>query len=358
MTSSSEATTDVEQTERAAPGGRLRALVATAARARTDLAILTGVVVVLALVPAVVSGQLLSVAVRMLLFALLGVAWNVMGGFAGQFSFGHAAFFGLGAYTTGVLLVDFGVSPWIGMAAGAVIAALYGALAGWLSFRYRLQGAYFALATFAFAEMLRLLVLRSDALGGAVGYRVPLLPEESWPMLQFPPDSPNYYLVVLGLLAGALLVTILVIRSTPGLLILAVRENEAAAEAAGVASTGYKVAAVALSAALTAIGGGFYLMFYFFVDPEIAFGARMSVEILLPAIIGGVGTIWGPAIGAVLLIGLGELATVLVRNPPTWLGFLDGRSGVDLIIFAVLLVMVILFLPRGVYGTFANQVRR
>jgi len=125
-----------------------------------------------------------------------------------------------------------------------------------------------------------------------------------------------------------------------------------------VSSTRYKVSTVALSAALTAVGGGFYLMFFFFIDPEIAFGPRLSVEILLPAIIGGVGTIWGPAIGAVLLIGLGELSTMLVRNPPAWLSFLDGRSGVDLIIFALLLIVVILFLPRGVYGTFVNRVHR
>jgi branched-chain amino acid transport system permease protein len=333
-------------------------VVATIRRSRADLAILVAVVVVLALVPAVVTGQLRSVAVRILLFGVLGVAWNVMGGFAGQFSFGHAAFFGLGAYTTGVLLVDFGISPWIGMVAGAVIAAAYGALEGWLSFRYKLQGAYFALATFAFAEMLRLFVLRSDALNAAVGYRVPLIAGSSWWMLQFPPDSAAYYYVVLGLLAGALAVVILLVRSTPGLFILAIRENEPAAEAAGVSSTRYKVSTVALSAALTAVGGGFYLMFFFFIDPEIAFGPRLSVEILLPAIIGGVGTIWGPAIGAVLLIGLGELSTLLVRDPPAWLSFLGGRSGVDLIVFALLLIVVILFLPKGVYGTFVNRVHR
>jgi len=339
-------------------GSRLSGLTATLLRSRTELAILLGMVVVLALMPAVVSGQLLTIAVRVLLFGLLGVAWNVMGGFAGQFSFGHAAFFGLGAYTTGVLLVEVGLSPWIGMAVGAVVAAIYGALEGWLSFRYKLQGAYFALATFAFAEMLRLFVLRSDALNGAVGYRVPLLPESSWWMLQFPPDSPNYYFVMLGLLTLALVVVILLVRSTPGLFILAIRENEPAAEAAGVSATKYKVTAVALSAAMTAVGGSFYLMFFFFIDPEIAFGPRLSVEILLPAIIGGVGTIWGPAIGAVLLIGLGELSTMLVRNPPAFLSFLDGRSGVDLLIFALLLIGIILFLPRGVYGTFANRVQR
>lgn len=341
-----------------APRPRMAGLRATVTRARSDLGMLLVVVAVLALVPVVVSGQLLSIAVRILLFGLLGVAWNVMGGFAGQFSFGHAAFFGLGAYTTGVLLVDFGVSPWIGMVAGAVVAALYGALEGWLSFRYRLQGAYFALATFAFAEMLRLFVLRSTAFKGAVGYRVPLLPASSWTMLQFPPDSPDYYLVMLGLLAGGLAVVILLVRSTRGLFILAIRENEPAAEAAGVASTRYKISAVALSAALTAVGGAFYLMFYFFIDPEIAFGPRLSVEILLPAIVGGVGTIWGPPVGAVLLIGLGELSTMLVRNPPAFLGFLDGRSGVDLIIYALLLIVVILFLPKGVYGTFANRVEQ
>lgn len=354
-------TDTVEVRDTAAPpgGGSLwDELTATVRRSRNDLLILLVVAVVLAFVPLFVTGQLQSVAVRILLFGLLGVAWNVMGGFAGQFSFGHAAFFGIGAYATGVLLVDFGISPWVGMAVGAVVAALYGALEGWLSFRYKLQGAYFALATFAFAEMLRLFTLRSEALNAAVGYRVPLLPEGSWAMLQFPPGSPNYYFTVLGLLAFVMAVVILLMRSTPGLFILAIRENEPAAEAAGVPSTRYKVGAVALSAALTAIGGSFYLQFFFFIDPEIAFGPRLSVEILLPAIIGGVGTIWGPAIGAVLLIGLGELSTMLVRDPPAFLSILDGRSGIDLIIFAVLLILVILFLPKGVYGTFVNRVHR
>lgn len=351
-------TTEVDEAPAAATGpDRLAGLRTTVRQSRSDLGILLIGVAVLAVVPAVLSGQLLSVAVRILLFGLLGVAWNVMGGFAGQFSFGHAAFFGLGAYTTGVLLVNFGVSPWIGMIAGAAVAGAYGALEGWLSFRYKLEGAYFALATFAFAEMLRLYVLRSDALNAAVGFRVPLS-EPSWWMLQFPADSPNYYFTILGLLAVVLVVAILLVRSTPGLFILAVRENEQAAEAAGVPATRYKILAVTTSAALTAIGGSFYLMFFFFIDPEIAFGPRLSVEILLPAIIGGVGTIWGPPIGAVLLIGLGELSTVLVRNPPAFLDVLQGRSGVDLIIYAVLLVVVILFLPKGVYGTFVNRVDR
>ncbi len=326
-------------------------------RSRNDLFILAGVIAVLAIVPAFVSGRTLGIAVRVLLFAVLGVAWNVMGGYAGQFSFGHAAFFGLGAYTTAVLLVDVGLSPWIGMMVGAVVAAAYGALAGWLSFRYKLQGAYFALATFAFAEMLRLFVLRFDPLNAAVGYRVPLTSGSSWWMLQFPPGSPNYYFVALGLLGLTLAIVMVLLKSRLGLFVIAVRENEPAAEAAGVSGTRYKVFAVAISAALTAVAGSFYLQFYFFIDPDIAFGPRLSVEILLPAIIGGIGTIWGPAIGSLILIGLGELSTSLVRDPPAMLSFIAGRSGVDLIIFAVLLIVVILFLPKGVYGTVAQRFR-
>lgn len=326
------------------------------AQVRRELLILGVVVAALATVPLFLSGSLRSVAVRVLLFAMLGVAWNVMGGLAGQFSFGHAAFFGIGAYTSAVLLVDVGWSPWIGMLAGALLAALFGALAGWLSFRYKLQGAYFALATFAFAEMLRLWVSRADALNAARGYRVPLLSESSWWMLQFPPESPNYYFTMLGLLAFSLGVVILFINSRTGLFVLATRENEDAAEAAGVDTTRFKVVAVALSSALTAMAGTFYVQFFFFIEPEIAFGPRLSVEILLPAIVGGVGTVWGPAVGAAILIPLGEVSARLVRDPPEFLAFIEGRSGVDLIIFALVLIVIIVFRPRGVYGSIRARV--
>lgn len=326
-------------------------MTSTLRRSRRDLAVLAAVIALLALVPLAVDGQLLSIAVRVLLFALLGAAWNVMGGFAGQFSFGHAAYFGIGAYTTAVLLTGPGWSPWIGAIVGAVLAAGYGALAGWLSFRYRLEGAYFALATFAFAEMLRLFVARFEPLNAAVGYRVPLRSGSSLGMLQFPAGSSAYYYVALGLLALTTAIVIIALKTRAGLFVLATRENEEAAEAAGVHTTRHKVLAVSASAALTAVGGAFYLMFYFFIDPQIAFGPQLSVEILLPAVIGGVGTIWGPVVGSAILIGLAEASAALVRNPPAALAFVEGRAGVDLIVYAILLIIVIIFLPQGVYGS-------
>lgn len=327
-------------------------------RSGRDLAVLGVVVALLAVVPLLVDGQLLSIAVRVVLFALLGAAWNVMGGFAGQFSFGHAAYFGIGAYTTAVLLTGPGLSPWIGAIVGAVLAAAYGALAGWLSFRYRLEGAYFALATFAFAEMLRLFVARYEPLNAAVGYRVPLRSGSSLGMLQFPAGSTAYFYVALVLLALTMVVVVVALRTRTGLFVLATRENEEAAEAAGVNTTRHKVLAVSGSAALTAVGGSFYLMFYFFVDPQIAFGPQLSIEILLPAVIGGVGTIWGPVVGSIILIGLAEASAALVRNPPAALGFVEGRAGVDLIVYAVLLIVVIVFLPKGVYGSVRERLAR
>jgi branched-chain amino acid transport system permease protein len=310
-----------------------------------------GVVVLLALpVPLLLStASELGIAVRLLLFALFGVAWNVMSGFAGQFSFGHAAYFGLGAYTSTYLLAVHDVSPWLGMAAGAAAAAAFGVVTGFLSFRYRLGGAYFALATFAFAELLRLLATRFDPIGASRGLRVPLLPESSLAMLQFPAGSSAYYYVILGLVAAALLVVIVLMRSRSGAYILAIRDDEEAAAASGVDVTRYKLFAVAISAAMTAVAGAFYAQFYFFIDPTIAFGPAVSVQILLPAIVGGVGTIWGPAIGGLVLGAIAEISGSLVRDPPPLLSFLDGRAGLDLMIYGAVLIAIILLLPRGLY---------
>lgn len=322
-----------------------------------DVAILVVATLVALPLPLLLSGAQQQVAVRVLLFALLGVSWNVMGGYAGQFSFGHAAYFGLGAYTSAFLLVELGVSPWIGMLAGAAVAAAFGALTGFLCFRYELKGAYFALATFAFAEMLRLVALNLDLVNRAVGFRVPLVDGPSLALLQFPPGSPAYFYVMLGLLVGTLLVVIAFIRSRTGHYVVAVREDESAAAAVGVDVTRTKVTAVALSAALAAVGGAFYVQFFFFIDPGLAFGSAMSVQILLPAIIGGVGTVWGPVIGAAVLVPLAEVTARLVRQPPGALAFLEGRSGLDLVIYGAVLILIILFVPHGIYGSLTRRAR-
>ncbi len=317
------------------------------------------VVVVVALpIPFFLSTPQTEIAVRILLFALISVGWNVMGGFAGYFSFGHAAFFGLGAYTSGWLLTNAGISPWIGMLLGAAIAGAFAVLTGWLSFRYKLTGAYFALATLAFAEMLRNIAIHTEFVNRARGFRVPIIRESSWWMLQFPPGSPNYYFAILGLFAAAMLLVILLMRSKAGYYIVAIREDEAAASSLGVSPLRYKLLAVGVSGALTGVAGVFFLQFLFFIDPEIAFGASISVQAILPAIIGGTGTIWGPAIGALLFVGLGEVTSSLTRNPPELLSFLSGRSGLDLLIFGVILILIIMFLPRGVYGAAKERFQR
>jgi branched-chain amino acid transport system permease protein len=322
-----------------------------------NLAALVVVGVALSPIPLFLSGvSQEGIAVRLLLFALFGVAWNVMGGFAGQFSFGHAAFFGIGAYTTAVLSINSGLSPWVGMALGAVLAAAFGLVTGFLSFRYRVKGAYFALATFAFAEMLQLIVSKLEPLNGARGFRVPLLLNPSWGALQFEEGSPNYYYVILALLIAAILAVTLLMKSRAGAYILAVRDDEAAAEAVGINPMRYKLIAVCVSAALTAVAGAFYFEFYFFINPELAFGPAVSVAILLPAIVGGVGTIWGPVVGGVLIGALAEASQALVRQPPEFLSFLQGHTGLDLMIYGAILVLVILFLPRGLYAGIRRKV--
>lgn len=327
-------------------------------RLRTgDKNLLALVVVVLLAVPVpfLLSAPQMEVAVRVVLVALISVGWNVMSGFGGHFSFGHAAYFGIGAYSTAWLLSNWGWSPWLGMGVGAVLAAGFAVLTGYLCFRYRLTGAYFALATLAFAEMLRQITTNSEFVNRTTGFQVPLLRGDSWQMLQFRPGSPKYFFVILGLFTAAMVVVIVLIRRRPGYYIVALREDEAAAASLGVNPMRYKLLTVAISGAITSAGGAFYFMFLFFIDPELAFGADISVQAILPAIIGGTGTIWGPALGALILVSLGEVTASLTRSPPQLLSFLDGRSGSDLLIFGVVLILIILFLPRGLVGTIAER---
>ena len=314
--------------------------------------------VVLAFVPLVLAPAQQSVAVRVLIFAILSLGWNIMSGFGGMFSFGHAAYFGLGAYTSVWLLVEHDVSPWIGMLAGMVVAAAFAVVIGFLALRYRLKGAYFALSTFAFAEMLRLLALNSDFVNRAVGYNVPLRSEGSWAYMQFPPGSANYFWIALALTVIALVVTILFLRSKVGRFTIAVRDDEDAAAALGIPVMRTKLLTVALSGAMTSVAGTFYVQYYFFVDPDIAFGSSVSIQAILPAVIGGVGTIWGPVIGAAILGPLNDVTATLLRNPPPGLEFLQGRAGLDVIVYAVLLILIVLLLPQGVYGALRDRWQR
>ena len=326
--------------------------------ARRQFVALAVFVVVVGLLPLGLSDRGESIAVRTLIIALLAVGWNLMSGYGGLFSFGHAAFFGIGAYTDAYLVVEHGTSPWMAMAAGALLAAVAGTLIAYLCLRYRLAGAYFALATFAFAQLFLLVVQNVEALGKTEGFNLPILPEESFWMMQFESGSSMYLWIPLGLLAASLALVIAFTNSRAGQRVQAVRDDETAAESLGIGIMKYRLIPVALSCSIAAVAGAYYTQYYFFVGPEQAFGAKVSVEAIVPAVIGGIGTVWGPVIGALVVGPLAELIAELLRDPPQSLSFLEGLTGLDVVVYSVLLVAIVIFMPKGIYGTLRDRRRR
>ena len=296
--------------------------------------------------PLVVTSDFwLGFCITVMLSTLMGAAWNVLGGYGGQVSFGHAAYFGAGAYTAALLGMKLGVNAWVALALAGAAAGLVGLLTGYLSFRYGLRGSYFALVTLAFAEVLRILAGAVDWSGGGVGLYVPL--HVGAANLQFASKA-GYYYVALALGAGALLVGWAIQRSRLGAWLVAIRENEDAARALGVHTFACKLKAITISAALTGLGGAFYADYYLYIDPGIAFGPGVSVEILLAPIIGGLGTVWGPFVGAIALQGAGELGRRLLGDAP----------GLSLVFYGVLLVVMVKFRPDGLIGLFGRFARQ
>ena len=289
-------------------------------------------------VPPFLPKYFLEILISMLFFAYLGAAWNILGGYGGQFSFGHAAFFGIGAYTSTLLLLKAGVSPWLGMLAGGGLAALFGLGAGFLSFRYGLRGPYFSLVTLAFAEMLRVVAVNLKAVGSSLGLVVPS--RGSAPLFFLFAEKLPYYYVILVMTAGALAITWGIGRSRLGYALVAVRENEDAAEAAGLDTLGVKLRGMVISSFLTALGGTFYAQYFAYIDPSLTFGVSVSIEALLRAIVGGAGTVWGPLLGSFVLTPISELTRALLR----------GRAGADIMLYGLLLIVVISFLPQGLMG--------
>jgi branched-chain amino acid transport system permease protein len=323
-----------------------------------EYAILAVIVVAAAALPFILPAAEMAIAVRVLVFALMGIGWNIMSGFGGMFSFGHAAYFGIGAYTAGFMLVAFGVSPWIGLIVGMIVAVIAAVGISYLALRYKLEGAYYAMSTFAFAEMLRLFVSGNDALHRTVGFTVPVLPEASFGMFQFDAGSPMYFWIGLVMVGIALLTSIVFLRSRTGRFTLAARDNEMAASALGINVLRYKLTAVALSAAITASAGVLYLQFYMFIDPDLGFGAHVSNNAIITTVVGGAGTIWGPLVGAVIMAPLSDVVASFLRNPPDQLAFLAGHGGLDLLLYAVILIAFVILLPKGIYGTIWNKVKR
>jgi branched-chain amino acid transport system permease protein len=303
------------------------------------------VVAVLAAVPLVVhSNVTLNFLVVALMIALAGQGWNILGGYGGQYSFGHAAFFGTGAYVTAILQMRYGVNAWPAFALGILGGALAGLVIGALSFRSGLRGSYFALVTLAFAEVLRIVASVAPITGAGVGTLVKL--DLRFAALQFESRA-IFYWVILALVAIALVVTHLVERSRFGAWLVAVRENEDAAMALGVNATAVKLGAMMISAAITAAAGCFYTQYFLFVDSGIAYGTWMSIEALLVPIIGGVGTLFGPLLGALVVRALGEAALLVT----------GGAPGLDLVVFGCVLVLVVGLSPRGLMGGAADVLK-
>jgi branched-chain amino acid transport system permease protein len=292
----------------------------------------------LATVPLITSSNVvLNFLVMALLIALVGQGWNLLGGYGGQYSFGHAAFFGTGAYVTAILQVRYGVNAWAGLVIGIAAGALVGAVTGALSFRSGLRGSYFALVTLAFAEVLRIIASVAPITGAGVGTLVKL--DLRWEAFQFQSRAPFYW-IILAFVAASLFIARRLERSRFGAYLVAVRENEDAARAAGIDVVRVKLLAMILSAAITAAGGCFYAQYFLFLDAGIAYGPWISVEALLAPVIGGVGTVFGPLLGALVVRSLGEATKLMTGDAP----------GLDLVIYGCVLVLVVAFAPQGIAG--------
>lgn len=309
-----------------------------------QLAILGVVFALIGLAPFVIASEFwLNLVIMTLYAALLGQAWNILGGYGGQFSFGHAAYFGTGAYTVAVLQVQLGVNPWFGLVAGGLMAMVVAAIIGFSTFRYGLRGSYFALVTLAFAEVLRILSNSVPCTGAGVGILIPL--DQGAANFQFVSKQGFFWIIWLMTLA-AFAVVWWIGNSRFGAQLMAVRDNEDAARALGVSAFRVKMGAIMLSGLFSGLAGVFYAQYFLYLDPYIAYGPAISIESLLVPIIGGMGTLFGPLLGAVGLHLLSELTRELIGDLP----------GISLVLYGIVLVVMVLFMPRGLAGL-VNRLR-
>ncbi len=309
-----------------------------AASPRRDLLQVAVFIVAVGMVAAFArSGVVLNFAMMALYGCLMAQSWNLLGGYGGQFSFGHALFFGTGAYLQAIAQVQFALNPWAALPLAIAAAALVGLFFGALSFRYGLRGSYFALVTLAFAEVFRIVSTSVPFTGAGVGLMVPL--REGAANMQFG-DRRGYVWLVLALVALGLLVTTWLRHSRFGAWLQAVRDNEDAARAIGVDPFRVKLGAIGLSGALMGAAGAFYVQVFQYIDPGIAYGPHTSVEALVAAIVGGLGTLWGPVLGALAL----HLLADLTRN------LFGALPGINMVIYGVVLVAIVMFAPRGLLG--------
>ena len=295
--------------------------------------------VVLPFIPGVIGGSFFGhVATMILLYAAMAQSWNIISGYCGQTSFGHSVFFGIGAYGASLAVVTFESLPWYGAPLGMVVAALVSVIISYPCFK--LKGHYFAIATFAIVEIFNRLFMIWDAVGGALGLDYPILPD-GWKNFSWSDTKNGYYLGALAIFILVFSIVRWIERHRMGYYLRAVREGQETADSLGVNSTVVKLSAMALSASLAALCGSFFAQYNYRVDPPMVMSLDMSMKFVLITILGGLGTFWGPFLGALVLIPLQEYTRAYLSN----LG-----AGVDLMIFGLIIIIVMIKQPLGIMG--------
>lgn len=309
---------------------------------RLALLFLLGVVIFFPLFEKSPSHQ--NFVILVLMAAQLGVAWNIIGGYAGQISLGQVAFYGLGAYTSTLLFTKFGINPWVAIPIGGLLAACISLAVGWSCFR--LKGHYFAMATIAVAEIIQIVFTNWEFAGAAVGLNLPM--EGGWKFLIFAEKEPYYYLA-LGLLLLTLAVNFAIEKSYLGYYLRAIKDEPDAAQSLGVNLSLYKQIAFAISSFFTALGGSLYAHKELYIDPASVLHTGLSIKMALVSILGGVGTLSGPVIGAAVLTLIEEGTRML---------FGGSGKGTDLVIYAALIVVIAVYYPSGVVGWVRSYLSR
>ena len=310
---------------------------------RRGLALLLVLLAALIAAPWLANDYLLTVLIIILYFAYTGQAWNVMMGFAGQLSLGHAIYVGLGAYATAALYVHFGLGPWLGLPAAIAVAMACGAVIGFLAFRFGVAGVYFAILTIAFAEFARIGFDHFSWVGGSSGFFLPVANYTRNDLWNLRGNPTMFYYVMLVLTVAAFVLCHVLLKSRVGFYWQAIREDEDAARSLGINTFRYKMYAVVISAGMTAVAGVFFAFYYNNLFPEQVFHISRSIELILGPIIGGIGTLVGPIIGAFLLTGLSEIMQELL----TALGF--DVPGAKQVFYGICLLVVVMVLPDGVW---------
>jgi branched-chain amino acid transport system permease protein len=316
---------------------------------RRTLLLLALLLAVAVLAPLVAGDYMVTVLILIFYFAYIGQAWNIMMGFAGQLSLGHALYVGLGAYTAAALYVNFGIGPWIGLLVAVPIAAVAGAFIGYLAFRFRVGGVYFAILTIAVAEFARVGFDHLAWTHGSSGLFLPVAQRTTNDLWMLRGDPVMFYYVLLVATVLAFIGCRMLLQSRIGYFWLAIREDEEAARSLGIDTFRYKMIAVVISAGMTSFAGVVFAFYYNNLFPEQVFHISRSIEIILGPIVGGVGTLFGPILGAFVLTGLAETLTGALHA----LGI--DIPGAKQVFYGICLLLVIIALPDGVWPWLARR---